>query len=237
MNSDEGKGFLKEPNQNVVSVPENTTIDNTEIIDTDDDTYSYREQQDIMKSNFEKQKKNIEVKDEGKSVNDEIMVSIKNNDKDFVYDLSLNTIFYKDKEIIGIDVQDINLIDSNNTRYIKITDEYDGYEFLISKRYFMEYYNELLNDDVTFTSNENRGYVEISAKNNSSKKINRIHFTILYYDRSGKLIDFENVQDYSIRSKKTDELTGYGVWDDKNAEYLKFDDYKVILDYAENYKY
>lgn len=167
-------------------------------------------------------------------------MSIKNNDEDFLYDLTLNTIFFKGDKIVYIDVQDIKLIDGNNTKYVKVSEipqDYDNYEFLISKRYYIEYYNELLNDDIIFDSEDNGEYVEISIQNNSSKKVNRIHFTILYFDSNGNLVDFEEVQDYSIKDNKTSKLMGYNIWDDKNGEYLDFSDHEVILDYAENYKY
>lgn len=245
MNSESGKNFLREPDKNQVTTDEtivkNVIEDTEETLGTDaEELYNYYDDQTKMKKKFEEQKKKIEVKDEGKSIKNEIMASIKNNNDEFVYDLTLNTIFFKANKIVSIDVQEINVIDSNNTKYIKVSEipeDYDNYEFLISKRYYMEYFNELLNDDVSFSSNDNEGYVNISVQNKSSKKINRIHFTILYFDNKGNLLDFENVQEYSIRSKKTSRLMGYGIWNEKNSDYLDFADYKVILDYAENYGY
>ncbi len=249
MNSETGKNFLREPNSNLVSsnevevqnIVENKIEDTSDNFTPDvEELYNYYDEQKSMKEKFEEQKKKIEIKDEGKSINNEIIASIKNNNDEFVYDLTLNTIFYKANKIVSIDVQEINVIDANNIKYIKVSEipeDYDGYEFLISKRYYMEYFNELLNDDVTFSSNDDEGYVNISVQNKSSKKINRIHFTILYFDSRGNLLDFENVQEYSIRAKKTSRLMGYGIWDEKNTNYLNFADYKVILDYAENYGY
>ena len=168
------------------------------------------------------------------------MVSIKNNDEDFLYDITLNTIFFKDDKIVLIDVQDINIIDGNNTKYIKVSqipEEYDNYEFLISKRHYMEYYNELLNDDIRFSSNDNRKNVQIFVENESKKRINRIHFTILYLDEAGNLVDFETAQSYNIKANKNTSLMLDGVWDEKKGDYLNYDKYKVILDYAENYGY
>lgn len=249
MNSETGKEFLKEPPQNLVNSNENSAKNITaneeedivnEVTSNEENTYNYYDEQNAMKAKFEKQKKNIEIKDEGKSSTNEIMISIKNNNEDFVYDVTLNTIFFKDNQIVSIDVQDINIIDGNNTKYIKVSEvpeDYDNYEFLISKRNYTEYYNELLNGDVSISSNDNRGYVEISIHNKSNKKINRAHFTILYFDESGKLIDFYSLQDYSIKAKKTQKTQAYGVWDEENDKYLDYADYEVILDYAENYGY
>lgn len=246
MNSEEGKEFLKEPSQNIVNsnevLTENVIANEVEnnIASTEEDTYNYYDEQSAMKIKFEKQKKNIEIKDEGKSSTDEIMISIKNNNEDFVYDVTLNTIFFKDDQIVSIDVQDINIIDGNNTKYIKVSEipeDYDKYEFLISKKIYTEYYNELLNDNVSVSTNDNKGYVEVSIHNKSNKKINRAQLTILYFDESGKLKDFYSLQEYSIKSKKTEKTQAYGVWDDENDKYLDYADYEVILDYAENYGY
>lgn len=237
MNSETGKEFLKEPPKNQVNSNE-TLVENVatnEVSTSLEDIYN---EQDAMKKKFEKQKKNIEIKDEGKSSSNEMMISIKNNNEDFVYDITLNTIFFKDKKIVSVDVQDINIIDGNNTKYIKVSEvpeDYDNYEFLISKRNYTEYYNELLNDNVSVSSNDNRGHVEISIHNKSNKKVNRALFTILYFDEGGKLIDFYSLQSYSINSKKTQKTQAYGVWDEENDTYLDYADYEVILDYAENY--
>ena len=239
MNSETGKEFLKEPPKNQVNSNE-TLVENVatnEVSTSLEDIYN---EQDAMKTKFEKQKKNIEIKDEGKSSSNEMMISIKNNNEDFLYDVTLNTIFFKDKKIVSIDVQDINIIDGNNTKYIKVSEipeDYDNYEFLISKRNYTEYYNELLNDNVSISSNDNKGYVEVSIHNKSNKKVNRALFTVLYFDESGKLIDFYSLQSHSITSKKTQKTQAYGVWDDENDKYLDYADYEVILDYAENYGY
>lgn len=253
MSSEEGKEFLEKSNQNLVNTNEveiqnvvNTTADNAMENTTDDfttdkeDVYNYHDAQKAMKDKFDKQKEKIEIKDEGKSVNNEIMVSIKNNDEDFLYDITLNTIFFKDKKIVSIDVQDINIIDGNNTKYMKVSEipnDYDNYEFLISKKYYMEYYNELLNDDISYTAKENYGFVDILAHNQANKRVNRIHFTILFFDEAGKLLDFNTIQDYSIKSNKKETLIGDSIWNKEKGEYLEYDSYKVILDYAENYGY
>lgn len=249
MNSETGKNFLREPNQNLINYNEvetQGTIEN-EVENTSDDfsldtdeLYDYYDAQKEMKEKFDAQKKNIEIKYEGKSVNNEIMASIKNNNNEFVYDLTLNTIFFKDNKITHIDVQDINVIDANNTKYIKVStipEEYDNYEFLISKRHHMEYYNELLNDDISFSSNDINEHIQIAVQNKSNKRVNRIHFTVLYFDRARNLIDFETIQEYNIKSNKKSALTSTGIWDEENSTYLDFWDYKVILDYAENYGY
>ena len=249
MNSDLGKEFLEKSNYNTVTSNEIETqnvisneVENTtaNVILDAEEIYNYYDAQKEMKEKFETQKKKIEIKDEGKSTNNEIMVSIKNNDEDFLYDVTLNTIFFKDDKIVLIDVQDINIIDGNNTKYIKVSqipEEYDNYEFLISKRYYMEYYNELLNDDISFTSNDTIDTVQISVQNKSNKRANRLHFTVLYFNRAGNLIDFETIQEYNIKANKKCSLTTSGIWDEDQNEYIKFDDYKVILDYAENYGY
>lgn len=245
MNSEEGKEFLEKSNQNLVNSNEvevqNIAQDTTDKFTPGvEDIYNYYDESKSMEERFEEQKKKIEIKDEGKSLNDEIMVSIKNNNEDFLYDFSFNTIFYKGNKIVYIDTQDINIIDANNTKYIKVTEipeEYDNYKFLISKRYYREYYNDFLNDDISFSSERTKDGIKIEVQNKSSQSINRIYFTILYFDNDGKLVDFEEVHKYSVNSNKTPTLYGYGILDDKNSRRFDFADYEVILDYAENYGY
>ena len=98
-----------------------------------------------------------------------------------------------------------------------------------------DYYGELLNDKVKYSTEERKGKVEISVQNKSNKKLNRINFTVLYLDDSGKLLDFETVQEYNLKSKDTNEISAYGIWDGEKGKYLDFYKYEIILDYAENY--
>ena len=50
-------------------------------------------------------------------------------------------------------------------------------------------------------------------------------------------MDFNTIQDYSIKSNKKETLIGDSIWNKEKGEYLEYDSYKVILDYAENYGY
>lgn len=248
LNSESGKSFLKEPTQNQIDnyanvinteISLNNTITNENAIETED-FYEDYDPEYIFKQDFEKQKKNMEIQEEGKSINNDLIISIENKNDDFVHDLIVYVIFYKSNEIVAIDTQDISIIAAKNKSYLKISDlpkEYDNYEVFISKYDYMEYYNQLLNDDVTYSTYVEDELVEIEIKNSSSRKIDEVCFTILYYDSTGKILEIDTAYDYSIRRNSTGNAIGYGVWDEEKEEYIDYADYKVILDYAEYYSF
>lgn len=254
MNSDLRNTLLSEtvqPQENVISentIVENSTqetIENTveteETIDTQDSEVEVAveeyDEEKVLKEKFEEDKKNLIIKEEGKSINQDLIISIENKNQDFVHDLTVFTVFYESNNIVNIDVQDVDVIFANNKRFLKIEEmpeKYDNYMIFITKYEYSEYTDELLNKNITYDSYVEDELIEIDISN-SGPKIDKAKFTILYYDVNKKLLDIDEVSDYSISKYWGGNATGYGVWDEANEEYIEYDSYEIILDYAKSY--
>lgn len=203
----------------------------------ENNVYKY-ETEEILEKEFEEQKKNLVIQKEGMSINNELIISIENKNMDFVYDLSVYIVFYQEDNIIGIYTQNIDIIVSNNKKYLKakeIPKTFDNYDVFITKNYYSGYDNIILNEYVGYTSSIENDLIDIKIKNDSKNKINRINLTILYYDINKNLLDIDEVSDFNIRSNSIGHATGYGVWNEELEKYIEYSDYEVILDYAECY--
>lgn len=246
--SEVGNKMLTESVQNLANnevsdnVTENNIVEeNTETVENQSEQISEStEDENNMEMleipEFEKLKKNLIIKEEGKSVNKELIFSIENKNFSLVNDFMVCIVFYQEDDIVGIDIQDIDLIVSNNKKYLKakeMPETYDRYQFFIEKYDDNEYSDTILNNNISFESYIKNELVEIEITNNANKKINRVEFTILYYDSERNILDIDNVSDYNIW--RAGNVTGYGVWNEELEEYMQYSDYEVILDSAERY--
>ena len=75
--------------------------------------------------------------------------------------------------------------------------DYDNYEVFISKYNYYENIFKLQNDYVTYEANIEDELIKIKIYNSGSK-IENVVFTILYYDKNGKILDVDEVTDYNI---------------------------------------
>lgn len=232
-------------NENIVStdaITENT-VETEEVIESQNSevevTVEEYDEEKVLKQKFEEEKKNLIITEEGKTINDDLIISIENKNKDFVHSLMVYTVFYESNSIVSIDVQDVDVILANNKKILKIEEmpeKYDNYMLFITKHEYSEYSYELLSDNVTYDSYIEDELIEIDISN-SGKKIDKVNFTVLYYDANKKLLDIDNVSDYSVSKYWGGNATGYGVWDEANEEYVEYDSYEIILDYAVSYDY
>ena len=216
-----------------IPVIEETSTEEVEV------TVEEYDEEAALKQKFEEEKKKFVITDEGKTINGELIVGIENKNNEFVYELAVYTVFYKSKEIVSIDMQTVDIVLANNKKYIKILEtpeEYDSYNVFVSKYDYSENLYELQNDNVTYESYVENELIEIEI-HNSGSKIDKVNFTILYYDKDGKILDVDEVSDYSINKYWPGDATGYGVWDEANKKYVEYDNYKIILDYAGSYAY
>lgn len=228
-------------NETENTVEENIVIENFEDISKDDVEVVVEEydEEKIVKERFEEEKKNLIVMKEGFTINNELIISIENKNTNFVNDLTLYTILYGKSGIEHIDMQDIDIILEGQKKYLKIENMPEGihkYETFITKNDYYEYTNELLTENVTYNHYIEDEIIEVDITNNG-KKIDKVNFTILYYDKLKNILDIDNVSDYSVRKYFGGNVTGYGVWDNANECYIGYDSYEVILDYAESYEY
>lgn len=235
---------LNEDTSNTMTIEEfmNSDLKNELLTESvvDEDRVSNEEldQETVAKEKFKKEKANLTITNEGNTVNDELIIGIENKNNELVYGLSVYTVFYKSKEIVSIDMQSVNNIMANNKKYLKVLEtpkDYDNYEVFISKYNYYENIFKLQNDDVTYEANIEDELIKIKIYNSGSK-IENVVFTILYYDKNGKILDVDEVTDYNISKYWPGDATGYGVWDEENETYIDYADYKVILDFAGSYK-
>ena len=127
----------------------------------------------------------------------------------------------------------------NNKKYLKIDEtptDYDRFEVFVDKDSFFEFRDELLHDNLKYDSYIEDDVLQIELKNNG-KKIDRANFTIIYFDKNKSILDIETVSDFDIGKYLGGNIRGYGVWDKNNSEYVEYDSYEIILDYAGNYNY
>lgn len=235
---------LNEDTSNTMTIEEfmNSDLKNELLTESvvDEDRVSNEEldQETVAKEKFKKEKANLTITNEGNTVNDELIIGIENKNNELVYGLSVYTVFYKSKEIVSIDMQSVNNIMANNKKYLKVLEtpkDYDNYEVFISKYNYYENIFKLQNDYVTYEANIEDELIKIKIYNSGSK-IENVVFTILYYDKNGKILDVDEVTDYNISKYWPGDATGYGVWDEENGTYIDYADYKVILDFAGSYK-
>lgn len=252
MNSDLKNTLLTEKvqQQENVTTSENTieeTIENTtvteesiEVKDSEiEEPVEEYDEEEVVRQKFEEEKKRIIIEEEGKSINQELIFSIKNANTNYIHSLAVYTVFYKSNNIVGVDLQTVDVILADNKKYIKVPEtpeDYDRFEVFISKYDYDEYSNELLTDNVTYESHMESDLLKIDISN-SGKKINKVTFTILYYGEGHNLLDIETVSDYSVNKYTGGSATGYGVWNETEEEYVKYRNYNIILDYAERYTY
>lgn len=256
MNSELGNEFLNGAIQNQVNETENieneAVVEETEMIEDSTNTIeteeatpvvdeeevdNYNSEEDL-KQEFEEQKKNLVITEAGMSLNNELIVCVENRNIDLLHDLWVYVVFYKANDIVAIDMQEIDILVANNKKYLKVEEmpkKYDRYDVFITKYGYGAFNGTILNDNVTYYSYIENELVEIEIANESSRKVNKIKFTILYYDSNKKLLDFDEVTDYSIRKNGKGEATGYGVWDESLEKYVDYAEYEVLLEYAECY--
>lgn len=223
------------------TIVENTVVENFEYIPKDDVEVIVEEydEEKIVKERFEEEKKNLVITKEGFSLNNELIISVENKNTNFVNDLTIYTILYGRDGIEHIDMQGIDIILEGKKKYLKIENMPEGiskFETFITKNDYYEYTNELLTENVSYNHYIEDEIIEVDITNNG-KKIDKVSFTILYYDRFKNILDIDTVSDHSIRKYFGGNVTGYGVWDNTNECYINYDSYEVILDYAESYEY
>ena len=222
------------------NVYENTSSSiNIDITTQEDTKENIYDEETLLKQEFEVEKDNIKVVQEGMNVNGELLISLENKNTKLVHDLDVYTVFYKSDKIIKVDSQMVECILVNNKKYIKIDEtptDYDRFEVFVDKDSFFEFRDELLHNNLKYDSYIEDDVLQIELKNNG-KKIDRANFTILYFDKNKSILDIETVSDFDIGKYLGGNIRGYGVWDKNNSEYVEYDSYEIILDYAGNYNY
>lgn len=144
---------------------------------------NYLEKEELYRSNFENQKKNISIKESFFSKNKELIAVLENDNEEAVTDLLVEVIFYDgDNKPIEIDSDAVSIMEKNSKCYVKFLEtpeNFERYEFLISKEYYWYDNLEYVTDKISYEMEPEDGYINLTVKNNYSKKFQK--FICNYY--------------------------------------------------------
>lgn len=206
--------------------------DNSIIEEFDEEEYENMISQ--QKIDFKNSKEKIEVTVEKETSYDEILTLLENKSDKAVFDFNVAIIFYDHNgKVVDVEKNPIDYIEANDKiwySFNKSEEEYEKYDFIITKDYY-SYPSQNLKDSVKYDVTEKDEQVYITGKNNSSEDIDSIEFVIEYYDKENNLVDIEYVYEYDIKANEEFELESFGQQEDMNMD-MKDVTYKVVLNYA-----
>ena len=209
-----------------------------------EENLSYEEYENLIKQkedDFHRQKENLVVTEKILDVNKNLIACIENKNDVSLIDMEIYAVFLDgENNIIEVTSDYLDAIDANSKYYFKVAytpENYEKCEIFITKRYFDdEEYIKLYNDKITFTDSIDKdGQIEIKATNNANEMIDYIYFSVVYYDENDKILYVDTTSILELKKNKSDVTTVYGGWDIEKEEYINYDHYEVILNYAYAY--
>ena len=211
-----------------------------------EENLSYEDFENLIKQkedDFRKQKENLIVTEKILDVNKNLIACIENRNDVPLIDMEMYAVFFDgENNIIEVTSDYLDAIAANSKYYFNVNytpENYEKCEIFITKRYFDdEEYIKLYNDKITFTDSiDNDRQIEIKATNNADEMIDYINFSVVYYDENDKILCVDNTSISELKKNKSDVTTVYGGWDIEKEEYINYDHYEVILNYAYTYTY
>lgn len=199
----------------------------------------YDEQEKEENAKFEAQKANIKITKEFRDVNKNLGIVLNNQNQENITDILVQVIFYNaENKPIKIDEAPVETLKNNLDYYIvfeETPDNFEKYEFLITKEYYGSNY-DILNDDITYdVKDTGEDEIVIKGKNNSPKKITNLEFFIVYYDDKNNILGVDSIYEYDIRKNGNFEIETYKyLLNDETYENVPFSRYEVILASAYN---
>lgn len=209
-----------------------------------EENLSYEEYENLIKQkedDFHRQKENLVVTEKILDVNKNLIACIENKNDVSLIDMEIYAVFFDgENNIIEVTSDYLDAIDANSKYYFKVAytpENYEKCEIFITKRYFDdEEYIKLYNDKITFTDSIDKdGQIEIKATNNANEMMDYINFSVVYYDENDKILYVDTTSILELKKNKSDVTTVYGGWDIEKEEYINYDHYEVILNYAYTY--
>lgn len=194
---------------------------------------NYLKQEEKFKSIYEEQKNNISIQQSFFSANKELIAVLANDNNEAVTDLLVEVIFYDgDNKPIEIDSGAVSIIEKNSKCYVKFfetPENFERYEFLISKDYYWYDNLEYVTDSISYEIEEDN-YTYLTVKNNYSKEVSEICMQVVYYDKNNVVIDVEDVNICDLKKNKsqTEELY-LGILDKDTSELIDYDRYEINL--------
>lgn len=178
---------------------EENKIENEEI--------DYEELQRQKREKFEQQKNNLVITSQMLDIDGKLIATIHNGNEEVIENVLVQVIFYNGEDKpIKIDEKTIEVFDNQSDYFLFFEDtpkSYERCEFLITKENFYNNYNSK-KDEISFTVEEkaDENVIEISGKNNSDHKIQRVNFAIIYYNENDQIIAIRESSQYDIKKQK-----------------------------------
>ena len=202
----------------------------------------YEELNENEEKRLEEEVSNIIIKKEFIDINRNLGIVINNQNGETTSGILIQVIFYNsENKPIKIAENSTNILESNIDYYITFTntpEEYERYEFLISKEYEDLSIKSLKNSITYDVKEKNEDEIIISGKNSSSEIIDEIEFLLIYFDENDNILAVDNIYEYDIGKKKKFEIEEYlELYDDEYFEEVPYSRYEVVLTSAYSYEY
>ena len=202
----------------------------------------YEELNENEEKRLEEEVSNIIIKKEFIDINRNLGIVINNQNGETTSGILIQVIFYNsENKPIKIAENSINILESNIDYYITFTntpEEYERYEFLISKEYEDLSIKSFKNSITYDVKEKNEDEIIISGKNSSSEIIDEIEFLLIYFDENDNILAVDNIYEYDIGKKKKFEIEEYlELYDDEYFEEVPYSRYEVVLTSAYSYEY
>ena len=178
---------------------EGNKIENEEI--------DYEELERQKREKFEQQKNNLVITSQMLDIDGKLIATIYNGNEETIENVLVQVIFYNGEDKpIKIDEKTIEVFDNQSDYFLFFEDtpkSYERCEFLITKENFYNNYNSK-KDEISFTVKEkaDENVIEISGKNNSDHKIQRVNFAVVYYNENNQIIAIRESSQYDIKKQK-----------------------------------
>ena len=178
---------------------EGNKIENEEI--------DYEELERQKREKFEQQKNNLVITSQMLDIDGKLIATIYNGNEETIENVLVQVIFYNGEDKpIKIDEKTIEVFDNQSDYFLFFEDtpkSYERCEFLNTKEHFYNNYNSK-KDEISFTVKEkaDENVIEISGKNNSDHKIQRVNFAVVYYNENNQIIAIRESSQYDIKKQK-----------------------------------
>ena len=162
----------------------------------------YEELNENEEKRLEEEVSNIIIKKEFIDINRNLGIVINNQNGETTRGILIQVIFYNsENKPIKIAENSINILEANIDYYITFTntpEEYERYEFLISKEYEDLSIKSFKNSITYDVKEKNEDEIIISGKNSSSEIIDEIEFLLIYFDENDNILAVDNIYEYDI---------------------------------------
>lgn len=205
-----------------------------------EEDYEY-DSTEVLKEEFENQKKNLVIESEGFNIDNDLIVLFKNNNSEPLEGIDVYAVFFDgENNIVDIDTDMIGYLakGSKFPLLFKTPKNFETYKIYSKKEFFFESNYEDFTDKIEFKTEVEKypgDRIIINGKNNSDKKIEYIDFAIVFYDQNDKILDVSLETEYDIRKGQSFNIETWKPYNSKTYDDLEFSRCEVSIVGAYNY--